>query len=431
MTPVADMRKFSLIPDLSVFRSQSDTSYESLAAVMKDNNKSRRASEWATNILGSDRKLVLRPMHANASDQREFSNLLYRRLSKVQPASDTSETKKGVSRSYSVKSAKKAADSKLRNRGSSIPGEGSCSAGGVKVKERTVSNRSLPLPSDESEYLRLRNFSVTSKGVINRGDSFRSKSSSNVPALNDYESETSAEESKPTVPSPLLEETKYFDNPRKFKVLLIGGSGVGKTSMRKQFMTSEYICANDFLTESDIDQVISVNLNNEESLMEFEEETWLENNMYSTKPDCPLPDAFVIVYSVNDRKSFSLAKSFLSQVEYLVDNKAVILVGNKTDLARLRVVTTDEGRSLAKDRGCKFIETSVAINHQIDELLVGTLTQIRIKIKVADKLRKKRESQGTNRRSSIYNGSKASGVLKKILRRACLNSKSCDNLHVL
>ena len=90
-----------------------------------------------------------------------------------------------------------------------------------------------------------------------------------------------------------------------------------------------------------------------------------------------------------------------------------------------------EGRSLAKDRGCKFIETSVAINHQVDELLVGTLTQIRMKIKVVDKLRKKRESQASNRRSSIYNGSKASGVLKKILRRACLNSKSCDNLHVL
>lgn len=90
-----------------------------------------------------------------------------------------------------------------------------------------------------------------------------------------------------------------------------------------------------------------------------------------------------------------------------------------------------EGRSLAKDRGCKFIETSVAINHQVDELLVGTLTQIRIKARVADKLKKKRDS-GPSRRSSIYTGgAKASGVLKKILRRACLKSKSCDNLHVL
>ena len=246
MTPVGDMRKFSLIPSLSVFRSQSDTSYESLASVMKD-NKNRRASEWATNILNNERKLVLRPLQINESDSKETSNLLYRRLSKVQPSSQTSEARKGVTRSYSVKAAKKSAESKLRNRGSSIPSEGSYS-GGVKVKERTISNRSLPLPNDESEYLRLRNFSVTSKGVINRGDSFRSKSSSNVPSLNDQEKETEIEDSKTKVPSPLPEEPKFTDNLRTFKVLLVGGSGVGKTCMRKQFMTSEYICANDFLT---------------------------------------------------------------------------------------------------------------------------------------------------------------------------------------
>lgn len=246
MTPVGDMRKFSLIPSLSVFRSQSDTSYESLASVMKD-NRNRRASEWATNILNNDRKLVLRPLQINDRDSQETSNLLYRRLSKVQSSSQAPETRKGVTRSYSVKAAKKSAESKLRNRGSSIPSEGSYS-GGVKVKERTVSNRSLPLPDDESEYLRLRNFSVTSKGVINRGDSFRSKSSSNVPSLHEQEKETETEELKTKVPSPLPEEPKFMDSLRAFKVLLIGGSGVGKTCMRKQFMTSEYICANDFLT---------------------------------------------------------------------------------------------------------------------------------------------------------------------------------------
>lgn len=88
-----------------------------------------------------------------------------------------------------------------------------------------------------------------------------------------------------------------------------------------------------------------------------------------------------------------------------------------------------EGRSLAKEMGCKFIETSVAINHQVDELLVGILTQIRMKQKQAEKHKKRRESQ--SRKSFINPSCKASGVLKKILQRACLKSKSCDNLHVL
>ncbi|OQR78361.1 GTP-binding protein REM 1-like, partial [Tropilaelaps mercedesae] len=37
------------------------------------------------------------------------------------------------------------------------------------------------------------------------------------------------------------------------------------------------------------------------------------------------------------------------------------------------------GRSLAKKYECKFIETSACIGHNVDELLVGTLKQIRLK----------------------------------------------------
>lgn len=240
MTLVSEYRKLSLIPDLAVVRSQSDTSYESLAVAMRD-KRNRRATEWATSVLSEDKKLVLRPLQINGTDSKEFGNLLYRRLSKVQP----SEASSGVSRSYSVRTVKKFNDSKQRNRGSSIPTE-NLHSGGVKVKERTVSNRSLPLPGDESEYFRLRNFSVTPKGLINRGDSFRSKSNSNVPSLNDSEKDEEAEEAKPQVPSPV--EMRHTDNLKQFKVLIVGGPGVGKTCMRKQFMTSEYICASDFLS---------------------------------------------------------------------------------------------------------------------------------------------------------------------------------------
>ncbi|GFV79392.1 GTP-binding protein RAD [Trichonephila clavipes] len=431
MTPVSDFRKMSLIPDIqSVFRSRSDTSYESLASVMVD-RRGRRYSEWPTK---DDRKMVLRPLQLNEGDQKDYSNgLLYRRLSraspKIQPISQSmvTDSREGVSRSYSVKSVKKFSD-RQRHRGSSIPSDGNHY--GVKVKERTVSNRSLPLPGDESDYFRLRNFSVTSKGVINRGDSFRSRSNSNVPGLVENEEAASSVPETTGQPSPLREDEKdVMPQKKTYKVLLVGASGVGKSSMWKQFLTSEYICDDDFVVDREIDKMITVILNNEESQMEFEEETLHGENALS-KPDSTEPDAFVIVYSATDRKSFSQARHVLSQVERYLDSKAVILVANKTDLARLRVVSTEEGKSLAKDRGCKFIETSVAINHQIDELLVGTLSQIRIKAKVADKLKKKRDSHG--RRSSIYTGGlKASGVLKKILRKACMKSKSCDNLHVL
>lgn len=36
---------------------------------------------------------------------------------------------------------------------------------------------------------------------------------------------------------------------------------------------------------------------------------------------------------------------------------------------------------------CKFIETSVGINHNVDELLVGLLSQIRLKLENPEKSR--------------------------------------------
>lgn len=40
---------------------------------------------------------------------------------------------------------------------------------------------------------------------------------------------------------------------------------------------------------------------------------------------------------------------------------------------------TLDGKCLACTFGAKFIEVSVGINHNCDELLAGTLTQIRLK----------------------------------------------------
>ena len=57
--------------------------------------------------------------------------------------------------------------------------------------------------------------------------------------------------------------------------------------------------------------------------------------------------------------------------------KSTILVGNKTDLARTRVVKTLVACDLAVKYGAKFTETSPGMGHHIDELLVGIVLQLR------------------------------------------------------
>lgn len=100
---------------------------------------------------------------------------------------------------------------------------------------------------------------------------------------------------------------------------------------------------------------------------------------------------------------------------------------------------------MATSYDCKFIETSVGINHNVDELLVGILTQIRLKLDnppdpsiPRDQYYAKKRSRSPlgNCAPRLYRGSRTSASLRvrKILSKVwSINSKSksCENLHVL
>ena len=89
-----------------------------------------------------------------------------------------------------------------------------------------------------------------------------------------------------------------------------------------------------------------------------------------------------------------------------------------------------EGKSSAKSYDCKYIEVSAAIDHQIDELLVGILKQIRLLR--AQHLRPfpgDRKRSGEPRADRKSSDPKARFDVLRLLRRN--KPKSCKNLYVL
>lgn len=91
-------------------------------------------------------------------------------------------------------------------------------------------------------------------------------------------------------------------------------------------------------------------------------------------------DAFIVVYSISDKASYNVAIDLLKSIRVgEFKYQPVILVGNKSDLVRKRAVDRDDACNLAIKYACKFVETSVAINDKVDDLLAGILKQIRIK----------------------------------------------------
>ncbi|XP_020845096.1 GTP-binding protein RAD [Phascolarctos cinereus] len=217
-----------------------------------------------------------------------------------------------------------------------------------------------------------------------------------------------------------------------YKVILLGERGVGKTSLARIFGGVEdgpeaEAAGNTY------DRSIVVD-GEEASLVVFDiweqdESQWLSNHCMK------MGDAYVIVYSVTDKVSFEKASELRIQLRRARQSEdiPIILVGNKSDLVRSREVSVDEGRACAVVFDCKFIETSAALHHNVQDLFEGIVRQIRLR--KDSKEDNARRMANTKRRESI--GKKAKRFLGRIVAKNNkkmafkAKSKSCHDLSVL
>ncbi|CAH2001098.1 unnamed protein product [Acanthoscelides obtectus] len=150
--------------------------------------------------------------------------------------------------------------------------------------------------------------------------------------------------------------------PSPYKVLMLGGPAVGKSSLVLQFMTSEYLHAYDTSIDDDSgEKSVSVLLAGEESELCF-----IDFASSDLSPDSCIrkytdPHAYCVVYSSADRSSLEIAENILQNLWTLdtISTRAVILVANKADLVRSRVVTTEDFKLLRswidkKTRDCQY-----------------------------------------------------------------------------
>ncbi|XP_076449335.1 uncharacterized protein LOC143285797 [Babylonia areolata] len=273
----------------------------------------------------------------------------------------------------------------------------------------------------QSRFCRVRSFKSTRKGLIRDGESFKStdtKTFMSTGSVRVYRklSLTARSESIDSTDSSVggssVAESYY-------RVCVLGAAGVGKTTLIRRFLTSDEQTElsgnhNGSSPEGEPAVTVSVLLDGMESLLEFWDHSQEKkseslkslDSSTTTLTSVSQPsddlcvcgddddddddelesslsqsDAYTIVFALNDLDSFRVAEGFLRHLrEERGTDRAITLVGNKSDLVRQRHVLDKDACSLAHQYDCKYIETSAVLGHQTDELLVGTLRQIRLKL---------------------------------------------------
>jgi len=62
-----------------------------------------------------------------------------------------------------------------------------------------------------------------------------------------------------------------------------------------------------------------------------------------------------------------------SLTQYAPSDAQQLLIGNKCDCEKIRVLESESGEQLARSQGIPFLETSAKTNHNIDEVRVNMM----------------------------------------------------------
>ena len=152
-----------------------------------------------------------------------------------------------------------------------------------------------------------------------------------------------------------------------FKVLLIGNSDVGKSSLILRYV--DQIWNDVFVPTIGVDfKVKSLQIDNKRVKMQIWDPAGQERFRNVISSYFKGAHGILLIYDITARDSFKELENWLGEVERNATPQVLkILIGNKCDLDEQRQITVDEGEAFAARNGMKFIETSAKNNTNVNE----------------------------------------------------------------
>jgi len=164
-----------------------------------------------------------------------------------------------------------------------------------------------------------------------------------------------------------MQNNKIF----QFKLVLLGESAVGKSSLVLRFVKGQFLDYQEstigaaFLT-----QTVCLN----DTTVKFEIwDTAGQERYHSLAPMYYRgAQAAIVVYDITNQDSFERAKNWVKELQRQGNPNIVIaLAGNKVDLAAKRTVAIEDAQAYAEENGILFMETSAKTAANVNELFVA------------------------------------------------------------
>lgn len=162
----------------------------------------------------------------------------------------------------------------------------------------------------------------------------------------------------------------------QFKVVLLGESAVGKSSLVIRFVKREF---HEFQESTIGAAFLTQSMQIDDTTVKFEIwDTAGQERYHSLAPMYYRgAQAALIVFDITSKDSFIKAQNWVRELAKQANTNIVIaLVGNKVDLASKRAVDFNEAKNYAEQNGLIFMETSAKTAVNVVEIFTAIATRL-------------------------------------------------------
>ncbi|KAG9511023.1 Ras-related protein Rab-10, partial [Fragariocoptes setiger] len=151
-----------------------------------------------------------------------------------------------------------------------------------------------------------------------------------------------------------------------FKLLLIGDSGVGKTSILFRFSDDAFTPT--FISTIGIDfKIKTIELRGKRIKLQIWDTAGQERFHTITTSYYRGAMGIMLVYDITNAKSFDNIQKWLRNIdEHANEDVVKMIVGNKCDMEDRRIITKEKGEAIAREHGIRFMETSASSNINVE-----------------------------------------------------------------
>ena len=205
------------------------------------------------------------------------------------------------------------------------------------------------------------------------------------------------------------------------KLLLVGDSGVGKTSLLLQYTDNSY----------PLDHVATIGVEYKIKMFKYKNfnvklQIWdtagqerfhsITNNFFHNA------DGILFVYDITNRKSFLGAKNWIKEAKEVGNYFQTILIGNKIDLEEYRKVLKVDAEDYCKENNIELFEASAKDNLNLKEAF-SKMVELIFKDKTDEEII--REYGETNNSLSVISKNSKQKIKKKKHRNKNEKERCC------